>query len=108
TKASLALDAVFPKGRVAERGTAVLASLGFYGMPQLTLDLTDTARKQPLPLTLSGVRMSFKPRGGWKDQQALLAELGRALALRHGASRRGIETTAALFASLAFNRAWLA
>ena len=27
-----------------------------------------------MPLTVSGVRVSFKPRGGWKDQQALLAE----------------------------------
>jgi hypothetical protein len=108
-KPSANLDAAFPKARIAERGTALLASLGLYGLSQLTLDLTDSPRKQPLPLTVSGVRMSFKPHGGWKDQQALLAELGRALALRHApkADRRVIETTAALFASLAWNRVWL-
>jgi hypothetical protein len=106
-KAPPALDAAFPKQRIAERGTAVLASLGLYGLPRLTLDLTDGPKKQPLPLTVSGVRMSFKPRGGWKDQQALLAELGRALAMNHFAGRQAIETTAALFASLAYDRAWL-
>lgn len=109
TKPSPALDAAFPKARIAERGTQLLASLGLYGLSQLTLELTDNPRKQPLPLTVSGVRMSFKPRGGWKDQQLLLAELGRALAMRHAphASRQTVETTAALFASLAWNRAWL-
>ncbi|MBK7862945.1 MAG: hypothetical protein IPJ65_30910 [Archangiaceae bacterium] len=103
------LDAAFAKGRIAERGTTLLASLGLYGTPQLTLDLTDTPRKQPLPLTVSGVRLSFKPRGGWKDQQSLLAELGRALALRFSprSDRTVLETTAELFASLAWNRAWL-
>ncbi len=108
-KPSGTLDAAFPKSRIAERGTGLLASLGLYGLPQLTLDLTDTPRKQPLPLTVSGVRMSFKPRGGWRDQQSLFAELGRALTLRHApkASRRTVETSAALFASLAWNRAWL-
>ena len=108
-KPSTQLDAAFPKARIAERGTQVLAALGLYGLPRLTLDLTDSPRKQPLPLTVSGVRSSFKPRGGFKDQGALLAELGRALALRHApkASRRTVETTAALFAGLAWNRAWL-
>lgn len=108
-KPSGQLDAAFPKARIAERGTQVLAGLGLYGVSDLTLDLTDSPRKQPLPLTVSGVRVSFKPRGGWKDQQALLSELGRALALRHApeASRLTIETTAALFAALTWNRAWL-
>ncbi|MBL8955715.1 MAG: hypothetical protein JNK82_33380 [Myxococcaceae bacterium] len=108
-KPSGTLDAAFPKARIAERGTALLASLGLYGLPQLTLDLTDSPRKQPLPLTVSGVRLSFKPRGGWKDQQSLFAELGRALTLRHAphARRRTVETSAALFGSLAWNRAWL-
>lgn len=108
-KPSGPLDAAFPKARIAERGTQVLASLGLYGLPRLTIDLTDSPRKQPLPLTVSGVRSSFKPRGGFKDQGALLAELGRALALRHApkARRRTVETTAALFGSLAWNPAWL-
>jgi len=108
-KPSAALDAAFPKARIAERGTGLLAALGLYGLPQLTLDLTDTPRKQPLPLTVSGVRLSFKPRGGWRDQQSLFAELGRALALRHApkANRRTVEASAALFASVAWNRAWL-
>lgn len=108
-KTSGNLDAAFPKGRIAERGTQLLASLGLYGVPKLTLDLTDNPRKQPLPLTVSGVRMSFKPRGGWKDQQALFAELGRALALHYGskADRLVVETSASLFGSLVWNRGWL-
>lgn len=112
-KASPALDAAFPKARIAERGTQLLASLGLYGQSGLTLSLEDSPRKQPLPLTVSGVRLSFKPRGGWRDQQLLLAELGRALATRFAspaklpADRRVTETTAALFAALATDRTWL-
>jgi hypothetical protein len=117
-KASAALDSAFPKTKEAERGTQLLAGLGLYGLGGLTLDLNDNPRKQPLPLTLAlggpdDVRLSFRPRGGFKDQQLLLAELGRALALKHAPAsplplrRRSTEATAALFASLATNRAWL-
>jgi hypothetical protein len=117
-KASSQLDSAFSKTKEAERGTQLLAGLGLYGVGGLTLDLNDTPRKQPLPLTLApagtqDVRLSFRPRGGFKDQQLLLAELGRALALRHAPQgplplrRRCTEVTAALFASLLTNRAWL-
>jgi hypothetical protein len=117
-KASSQLDAAFPKAKEAERGTQLLAGLGLYGLGGLTLDLNDAPRKQPLPLTLapvgsSDVRLSFRPRGGFKDQQLLLAELGRALAMRHAPEaalplrRRCTEVTAALFGSLLTNRAWL-
>lgn len=117
-KASAALDSAFPKAKEAERGTQLLAGLGLYGLGGLTLDLNDNPRKQPLPLTLAlggaeDVRLSFRPRGGIKDQQMLLAELGRAVALKHAPPgplplrRHCTEATAALFASLATNRAWL-
>jgi hypothetical protein len=104
-----AVETAFPKERIAERATELLSDMGLYGVAGLTLDLTDNAKKQPLPLTVLGVRTSYKPHGGFKDQQALFAELGRALVLVHAptAKREVLETTAALFASLAWNKPWL-
>jgi hypothetical protein len=117
-KATVLLDSAFPKAKEAERGAQLLAGLNLYGLGGLTLDLNDAPRKQPLPLTLApegddDVRLSFRPRGGFKDQQLLFAELGRAVAIKHAPKtplplrRRSTEATAALFASLATNRAWL-
>jgi hypothetical protein len=82
------VDQAFPKGQVASRGVALLGELGLYGEPGLTLELAESAKKSPLPLTVEpngpmDVRVSFQPQGGLRDQALLFSELGHALALRH-------------------------
>ncbi len=116
--ASATLDGAFPKSKEAERATALLAGSGLYGVAGMTLDLNESPRKQPLPLTVApagaqDVRLSFRPRGGYKDQQLLLAEIGRALATHYASPsvlpmrRRCVEATAALFGALATDKTWL-
>lgn len=82
-----AADASFPRAEQAAKATALLAALGLYGLPGLTLDLGESSKKNPLPLTVApggaaDVRVSFRPAGGTRDVSALLGEVGRALALR--------------------------
>lgn len=112
-----AADASFPKEEQAAKATAVLAALGLYGLPGLTLDLSDSAKKNPLPLTVvpggaADVRVSFKPVGGARDVSALLGELGRALALRElgeprlQGSLQG-DTAHRLFSDLGATAGWL-
>ena len=85
------------------------------------MDLAEAAKKNPLPLTVApapaDVRVSVKPVGGLRDQQAVLGELGAALTLHAAKSgsfaldRLGNPTEAlrasALFASLLTEDAWL-
>ena len=107
------LDAAFPKAREGERVTTVLQGLGLYGVSGLTLDLSDQPKKLPLPLTVApapdDVRVSYRPAGGLRDQQAMLEETGRALATRFSSgSNLAVEPTGALFASLVSDPLWLA
>lgn len=112
-----AADAAFPRAEIAAKATAVLAALGLYGLPGLTLDLADSAKKNPLPLTLApggadDVRVSFRPAGGLRDLGSLLGELGRALALHAQAEPRLADPLVAdaayrLFAELVATPAWL-
>jgi hypothetical protein len=121
-KPSSVADPVFPRQQQATKATAVLSALGFYGLPGLTLDLSESAKKNPLPLTIapggaSDVRVCFRPAGGVRDLSSLLGELGRALALHEtkeppeALSRLAIpveaEASALLFAQLAESRVWL-
>ncbi len=115
------VDAQFPKAKIATRAVQTLGTLGVYGKPGLTLDLAVTAKKIPLPLTvapsLQDVRVSIKPVGGMKDQQAVLAELGTALSLhRTQSSSFALERlknpsealrTSELFGSLVEETSWL-
>ena len=115
------VDAEFPRAKIATRAVQTLGTLGVYGKPGLTLDLAEAAKKNPLPLTVapspSDVRVSVKPVGGLRDQQAVLGELGAALTLKGTKSgsfaidRLGTPTEALrgseLFASLLTEDAWL-
>ncbi|MDP1826326.1 MAG: hypothetical protein Q8L48_23870 [Archangium sp.] len=120
-KVPAAVDAEFPKGKIGTRAVQTLGTLGVYGQPGLTIDLAEAAKKSPLPLTVApgpgDVRVSVKPVGGLRDQQAVLGELGAALTL-HGAKSgsfaldrlgRSSEALRAseLFASLLTEDAWL-
>lgn len=115
------VDAQFPKPTISARARATLASLG--AERALTLELEEAPLKSPLPLTVAlaggDVRVSFKPVGGLRDQQALLAEVGAALVLRRaeGASSFAqgrlamtlqASETSELFASLVSEEQWLA
>jgi hypothetical protein len=86
-KIPAAVDAEFPKAKIAARAVQTLGTLGAYGQAGLTLDLAEAAQKSPLPLTVAprpqDVRVSVRPLGGLKDQQLVLGELGAALALHH-------------------------
>lgn len=120
-KVPASVDAEFPRARLAERAVQTLGGLGAYGQPGLTLDLSDGTKKNPLPLTvapaLGDVRVSLKPAGGLRAQQAALGELGAALTLR--AARSGSFAldrltnpgralrTSELLASLPGEDAWL-
>lgn len=121
-KPSVAADAAFAKGEQAAKAAALLGALNLYGQPGLTLDLAESAKKNPLPLTVApggaaDVRVSVRPAGGVRDLSAVLGEVGRGLAL-HG-SREPAEklpkladplvadTTGLLFAGLPSNAAWL-
>lgn len=120
-KVPAAVDAEFPKTKIATRAVQTLGTLGVYGKPGLTLDLAEAAKKSPLPLTVapapSDVRVSVKPVGGLRDQAAVLGELGAALTLHAAKSgsfaidRLANPTEALraseLFASLLTEDAWL-
>lgn len=84
-KVPAAVDALFPRQRVAPRALDTLAGLGLYGRAGMSFELSEGATKKPLPLTVApsprDVRVCFKPAGGLKDQARLLSELGVALAL---------------------------
>lgn len=84
-KVPAAVDAAFPRASVATRALDTLAGLGLYGRPGMSFELSDGAKKRPLPLTVAlspkDVRVAFKPAGGLRDQTLLLSELGVALAL---------------------------
>ena len=89
---SAVADAAFPRHEQAAKATALLNALGLYGLPGLTLDLTDASKKNPVPLTVAvggpaDVRVCFRPAGGVRDLGALFAELGRALAIREVTDR---------------------
>jgi len=119
---SVAADAAFAKAEQAAKAAALLGTLNLYGQPGLTLDLAESAKKNPLPLTVApngaaDVRVSVRPAGGVRDLSMALGEVGRGLAM-HG-SREPAEklprladplvadTTALLFAQLPSNAAWL-
>ena len=61
----------------------VLGRLGFQALPGLTLDLADSAKKNPLPLAVTPspqeIRVSVRPTGGHFGAQELFATVGRAL-----------------------------
>jgi hypothetical protein len=121
-KVPAAVDAAFPRATVTAGALETLAALGLSGRGALTLDLSESATKQPLPLTVapapSQVRLAFKPTGGLRDEALLLAELGTALALSAAATphastnrlgdpaRAGV--LAALLSGLPTDPAWLA
>jgi hypothetical protein len=116
-----AIDAEFPRAKIATRLVQTLGTLGVYGQPGLTLDLAEAAKKNPLPITVAptpnDVRMSIRPLGGLKDQQLALAELGSALALHAMAKEPAFkgrlaaplaaQVSAERFASLLMDKAWL-
>ncbi|MCU0696543.1 MAG: hypothetical protein MUC96_08450 [Myxococcaceae bacterium] len=116
------VELAFDKKVLAPRAIELLSGLGLYGRPGLTLDLTDTSKKHPLPLTVApggpaDVRVSVRPLGGLRDQQLLLSELGVALALHHAATGRFVfdrlgdpalaQATGELLALLPLEPAWL-
>ncbi len=112
-----AADASFPKSDQAAKATALLGAIRLYGLPGLTLDLAESAKKNPLPLVVApggsaDVRVSFRPAGGARDIGVLLGEVGRALALRETAEPRlgnsaVAEASFRLFADLAATPDWL-
>jgi hypothetical protein len=120
-KVSGNVDAEFPRSKIATRAVQTLGTLGVYGQPGLTLDLAEAAKKNPLPLTVApaigDVRVSVKPVGGLRDQEAVLGELGAALTLHAAKSgsfaidRLGNPTEALrgseLFVSLLREETWL-
>lgn len=120
-KVPATVDAQFPKSKIATRAVQTLGTLGVYGQPGLTLDLAEAAKKNPLPLTVApapkDVRVSVKPLGGLRDQEAVLGELGAALTLhsaksgsfaidRLGKSGEALRASE-LFASLLAEDQWL-
>ncbi len=121
-KSATVADRKFSRADVPVRATELLGQLGLYGTPGLTLDLSGSPRKLPLPLTVmprgpGDVRLSYLPLGGLRDMSGLLDELGRAVAF-HGATPRfesarlgsaaWADASGALFASLAWDPVWLA
>ncbi|MBL8916209.1 MAG: hypothetical protein JNM17_36250 [Archangium sp.] len=120
-KVPAAIDAEFPKAKVATRLIQTLGALGEYGKPGLTLDLAEAAKKNPLPLTVApasnDVRVSIRPLGGLRDQQLALAEVGAALQLKKMAAEpvfRGrlasplaAQTESERFAALLTDGSWL-
>ncbi len=121
-KVPAALDAEFPRAKIAARALQTLGTLGGYGQPGLTLDLAEAAKKNPLPLTVAptplDVRVSVRPLGGLRDQQLVLSELGAALALHRARAlpfaRARLENPVValrgseLFATLLTEEKWLA
>lgn len=114
-KVAPAVDAEFPKAKIAARAVQTLGTLGVYGKPGLTLDLAEAAKKNPLPLTVAptpnDVRVSVRPLGGLRDQQLVLAELGAALEVQRlpRLSNPSLALrTSELFALLVTDEKWLA
>lgn len=116
------VDLAFGKKELASRAVATLGALGLYGKKGLTLDLAESMKKNPLPLTVTpggpvDVRTSFRPLGGLRDQQLLFSELGVALALQHVTAGRYeyerlgdsslAQASGELFATLPGEAAWL-
>lgn len=114
------IDGLFPRATLATNAVETLGTLGLYGTPGLTLDLSEANKKNPLPLTVkprNGVRLSYRPLGGLRDQELLLSELGVAVALQHTRTGRVeydrlgdtsfAQLNGALFASLAAEPTWL-
>lgn len=120
-KVPAAVDAAFPRNKIAARAVQTLGTLSVYGQPGLTLDLADSQKKSPLPLTVApsstDVRVSVKPAGGLRDQQSVLGELGVALTLHRAksgsfaidrlANPLEAQRLSELFASLVTEDAWL-
>ncbi len=121
-KVPAAVDAEFPRGKIAARAVQTLGTLGVYGQGGLTLDLAEAAKKNPLPLTVAptpgDVRVSVRPLGGLRDQQLVLAELGAALELHRSRTAPfalarlknpiGPLRSSELFATLLTEDTWLA
>ncbi|MBL8918183.1 MAG: hypothetical protein JNJ54_04945 [Myxococcaceae bacterium] len=116
------VELAFGKKQIPTRAISTLSALGLYGLKGLSLELSEGAKKNPLPLTVTpggpeDVRLSFRPLGGLRDQQLLYSELGVALALRHVTvgrfefERLGdtalAQASGALFASLVGDDVWL-
>jgi hypothetical protein len=116
------VELAFDKKTFAPRAVELLSGLGLYGTPGLTLELSDSSKKHPLPLTVApggpaDVRVSVRPLGGLRDQQLLLSELGVALTLRHAATGRFVfdrlgdpalaQAAGELLAGLPLEPAWL-
>ncbi|MBX5483027.1 MAG: chromosome segregation protein SMC [Myxococcaceae bacterium] len=80
------VDELFPKDQLLPRADATLEGLGIprSTLPQLTVDATDSPKKNPLPFALAldvphDVRLSLRPLPGLRAQSAYLHELGHAL-----------------------------
>lgn len=116
------VELAFPKKELARRAVATLGAVGLYGQAGLTLELSEAAKKNPLPLTVmpggpADVRVSFRPLGGLRDQQLLFGELGVALALQHVTAGRFeferlgdtslAQASGELFATLPGEAGWL-
>lgn len=120
-KVAAAVDAEFPRAKIAPRATQTLNALGVAGQPGLALDLGEGAKKNPLPLTVApargDVRVSLKPAGGLRDQHVVLGELGAALTLHAAksgsfaldrlANPAGAQRMSELLSSLLEEDAWL-
>lgn len=116
-----ALDGEFPKQKIATRLVQTLGTLGLYGKAGLTLDLAESAKKNPLPLTVApkpdDVRVSIRPLGGLRDQSSALSELGTAVALFNAreqplwkgrlAAPLAAQVSAEQFANKLLDREWL-
>jgi len=81
-----ALDAAFPKSEIFRRAASTLQGLGIdvTAMPNVTLDLKETAGKNPRGLVLgvvvpTDVRVSLLPVGGARDQRETLHQMGHLL-----------------------------
>jgi len=81
-----ALDATFPKSEIFRRAASTLQGLGIdvTAMPNVTLDLKETAGKNPRGLVLgvvvpTDVRVSLLPVGGARDQRETLHQMGHLL-----------------------------
>ncbi|MCA3011176.1 MAG: hypothetical protein INH41_02125 [Myxococcaceae bacterium] len=116
------VELAFDPKAFAPRATSLLEGLGLGRVEGLTLDLAESPKKHPLPLTVApggpaDVRLSVRPLGGLRDQQLLFSELGVALALRHAATGRlafdrlgdpaVTQVTGELLALLPLEPAWL-
>jgi hypothetical protein len=92
------VDAAFPRTQASARVTQTLGGLGLADTQSLVVELSDAPQRRPLPLTVTPsaeeVRVSARPAAGLRETQALLAEVGAAVALH--AARAGPFATARL------------